>query len=408
MSKAPTVTLTKLAKIDGKWQRYPVAMNKNGTIKPEYILVAGKPEHSPLGNYILDWYEHGNRIRLSVGKEAAEALAAKQRKEAELKHVANGGSGLVSGVASATEKTPLKDAIAAFLEKKKLEQRKKTYQAYRTALTYFAHSCHKIFIQDVDPMDLARFKKVLEDGGMEYTDYVGNKQVMKAQSERSVYNKREIVTFLLKEYRVTRPDGKPILRTADREKPSSNKHEAYSREEIEALFAACNEDDATYFKFFLMTGVREQEATHLSWDAIDFRNRLIHIRDNPTFGFKLKTSASKRSLPMGDSLHALLTAWKVKRDADCGLVFPTSGCRPKLDFLDCLKKVATRAKVKNATLHSFRATFATWSHRAGTDVRTIQKRLGHTDLETTQIYLAGLEGEEAVTKANAFETYAGL
>jgi site-specific recombinase XerD len=41
-------------------------------------------------------------------------------------------------------------------------------------------------------------------------------------------------------------------------------------------------------------------------------------------------------------------------------------------------------------------------------VRTIQKRLGHTDLETTQIYLAGLEGEEAVTKANAFETYAGL
>ena len=132
MSKAPTVTLTKLAKIDGKWQRYPVAMNKNGTIKPEYILVAGKPEHSPLGNYILDWYEHGKRIRLSVGKEAADALAAKQRKEAELKHVANGGSGLVSGVASATEKTPLKDAIAAFLEKKKLEQRKKTYQAHRT------------------------------------------------------------------------------------------------------------------------------------------------------------------------------------------------------------------------------------------------------------------------------------
>ena len=107
-------------------------------------------------------------------------------------------------------------------------------------------------------MDLSRFKKVLEDGGLEYVDHAGKKQTMKPQSERSVYNKREVVTFLLKEYRVTRADGKPILRSTDRIKPRSDKHKAYTREEVEAILAACNADEAAWFKFFLLTGVREQ------------------------------------------------------------------------------------------------------------------------------------------------------
>lgn len=42
----------------------------------------------------------------------------------------------------------------------------------------------------------------------------------------------------------------------------------------------------------------------------------------------------------------------------CSLVFPTSGCNPKLDFLDCLKAVAERAGLEqeNFWLHKFRAT----------------------------------------------------
>ncbi len=90
-------------------------------------------------------------------------------------------------------------------------------------------------------MDLARFKKVLEDGGLEYVDHTGKKQTMKPQSERSVYNKREVVTFLLKEYKVTRADGKPILRSTDRIKPRSDKHKAYTREEVEAILPVTRE-----------------------------------------------------------------------------------------------------------------------------------------------------------------------
>jgi len=68
---------------------------------------------------------------------------------------------------------------------------------------------------------------------------------------------------------------------------------------------------------------------------------------------------------------------------------PHGGCNPKLDFLDCLKAVAERAKLKkeNFWLHKFRATFATWALWAGVDLRTVQLWLGHSDIESTMRYL---------------------
>jgi integrase len=86
---------------------------------------------------------------------------------------------------------------------------------------------------------------------------------------------------------------------------------------------------------------------------------------------------------------ASLKAWKAKAAKDCNLVFPTGGCRPKLDFLDCLKAVAARVKLKadGFWLHKFRATFATRCLWNGVDLRTVQQWLGHKDLESTMRYL---------------------
>jgi integrase/recombinase XerD len=76
--------------------------------------------------------------------------------------------------------------------------------------------------------------------------------------------------------------------------------------------------------------------------------------------------------------------------ADCQLLFITTGCTPKLDFLDCLKAAAERAKLSPDSfwLHKFRATYATWSLWAGVDLRTVQQWLvGHTHMESTMRYL---------------------
>jgi site-specific recombinase XerD len=42
-------------------------------------------------------------------------------------------------------------------------------------------------------------------------------------------------------------------------------------------------------------------------------------------------------------------------------------------------------------MHAFRALYATRLVRAGTDVYTVQKHLGHSDIETTQGYLRAVK-----------------
>jgi len=54
-------------------------------------------------------------------------------------------------------------------------------------------------------------------------------------------------------------------------------------------------------------------------------------------------SYKEREIPIHAKLAKSLKAWKAKSNKTCTLVFPTGGCNPKLDFLDCLKAVVERA-----------------------------------------------------------------
>lgn len=82
--------------------------------------------------------------------------------------------------------------------------------------------------------------------------------------------------------------------------------------------------------------------------------------------------------------------------------FPREGLNPKLDFLDCLKAVAGRAKLNKDDfwLHKVRATFATRCLWAGVDLRTMQSWLAHTDLESTMRYLKPSRSAKVREKVN--------
>jgi site-specific recombinase XerD len=71
------------------------------------------------------------------------------------------------------------------------------------------------------------------------------------------------------------------------------------------------------------------------------------------------------------------------------LVFPTTGCKPKQNFLDECKAIAKRAELnkKEFYLHKFRATRATRLLQGGMDIKSVQQMLGHNDLESTMRYL---------------------
>jgi hypothetical protein len=61
---------------------------------PMWLLANGAPERHTDGAYYLEWREGPKRVRLSVGKDAADAGARRQRQEAELNAV-NSGAAIV-------------------------------------------------------------------------------------------------------------------------------------------------------------------------------------------------------------------------------------------------------------------------------------------------------------------------
>jgi integrase/recombinase XerD len=126
--------------------------------------------------------------------------------------------------------------------------------------------------------------------------------------------------------------------------------------------------------------------------------RVSHKRD---LGWTPK-AYKEREIPIPAKLAKSLKAWMAKSDKSCALRFPTSGCKPKRDFLDCPKAIAKRVELDGDEfwLHKFRATFATRCLWAGVDLRTVQQWLGHSDMKSTMRYLKPSRNLQVQGKVN--------
>jgi integrase/recombinase XerD len=371
------VNLTKRVQTPQGMRYCAVVLSANGRVKPDGVLVNGKPERHPEGAYYIEWHDNGRRRRLSVGKDAADASSMRLRKETEL----NNGDATVPEIAANGHRS-VAGSVADYLEETELTKKPKTLAAYTTALTYFRESCPKLNLEDIDRMDLLKFCAFLRD--------------KKKQAPRSVYNKFENVMSFLKANGIRGLVGKNDWPRYTEEEP-----EMYEHDELDKLFKACDAEERLWYEFFLMTGMREQEVMYTYWSDVNFAAATVRVSHKPDRGWTPK-AYKEREIPIPAKLVKSLKAWKGKADKTCSLVFPTAGCNPKLDFLDCLKAVAERAKLDedNFWLHKFRATFATRCLWAGVDLRTVQQWLGHSDMESTMRYLKPSRSQQVREKVN--------
>jgi site-specific recombinase XerD len=128
-------------------------------------------------------------------------------------------------------------------------------------------------------------------------------------------------------------------------------------------------------------GLRVSEVVHLRPEDIDSSRMLIHVRGGK--------GAKDRYLPLSPFLLELLRGyWKTSRRGEWLFA---SQIRGRFITPRTLRRAVSQAAKaagirKHVKVHTLRHSYATHLLESGTDIRTIQKLLGHKKLETTALY----------------------
>lgn len=145
--------------------------------------------------------------------------------------------------------------------------------------------------------------------------------------------------------------------------------------ECKELLDASTPEMRLIFYTFLNTGMRKAELENLLWSDIDFRRKVIQIKNKEDW----KPKSGEREIPINQSLLELLRDLKQNDKAtQSNFVFPhRDGGRIRVKLREKLIDIAATAKVDDLTkIHTLRHTFASHLVMSGVDLPTIKKLMG--------------------------------
>jgi len=397
---AHRVKILKYIKVGDAW-RFANVIKRSGRIVRDHVLITGRDEHHPEGSYYLEWYEHGKRHRKAVADFATVAEAARLKaievealKAGVMSHPAQPATISPNGIALAA-------AVDQYLAMVQAQRSHRTYISYRYTLKeLLVPSYEKSSVEQVAREDILVFMARCYQLGL---------------GHRTVYDKLVVVLQLFK-----RRGKSGLIASSDWPKYVEKIRPIYEPEEIQSMLSHAIGDEAIFLKFMLGSGFRDQEAQHVCWRDLDFRNSHVRVTAKALWDFRPK-NWEERVVPLPSALIDQLRRLKESRNAlPAQLVFPNKRGNPNSENDTIVKRVADRAKLNcgqcvtkhgnkcaegpychHFFLHKFRHTFATEHLRHGVDIRTLQTWMGHRDIKSTMVYLKGVQSKDALAKVNA-------
>lgn len=384
----------------GRNWNFARVVERNGRIVRDHVWVAGQDEHHPEGSYYLEWYESGRRRRRSVGTLDA-AVEAARRKALEIRALRAGIIPPQPRPAAPSERLTIGAAIDSYLDFIDHHRGRRTYLTYRYTLdTLLRASYTKPYVDQAEREDVLKFMTDC------YKHSLGN---------RTVYDKLVVVLQFFKRFGKTK-----LIGPSDWPQYVEKIRPIYEPEEVNGLLGHARRDEAVFIKFMLGSGFRDREERFLIWRDLDLRNSVVRVTAKPAWGFKPK-NWEERVVPLPSALIEELKQMKERRHAlAADLVFPNSKGRPDSSNDLIIKRVAYRAGLncgqcitkhgnkcaegpycQHFFLHKFRHTFATEHLRHGIDIRTLQNWMGHRDIQSTMVYLKGVQSKDVLVKVNA-------
>lgn len=172
-----------------------------------------------------------------------------------------------------------------------------------------------------------------------------------------------------------------------------SRRESLTIEEVNKLVETPCEDEILKRAslFSILTGMRHCDIMGLTW------SELVNIDGSWRVDFTQKKTSGVEYTPISDQAYTLCGERKLPNN----LVF--EGLTPPSWINRPLKKWIEAAGIKkHITFHCFRHSYAVLQLSNGTDIYTVSKMLGHTNVKTTQIY-AKVVDEMKERAANAIK-----
>ncbi len=261
----------------------------------------------------------------------------------------------------------LKEYRNQFLNYSKQIHTQKTYTAYKYSLSCMQKFFGEIYLTDISVSSLTNY---FDARLSKSTIYMARKDLIVFNS---FFNRAITEGYLavnpcngIKRYRI--PQKQPKF---------------FSELEFDLLLNAIKEHDIRDLVIFaIQTGLRQMELLTLEWSQINFKERVL-ILSNHTY---LTKSKRIRTVPLSIRAMQILVGREKAKSSE--LVFTYNSKPINQNFLVFKFKTYVReAKINpGLSFHSLRHTFASWLVQRGVSIFHVSKLLGHSRVETTEIY----------------------
>ena len=289
----------------------------------------------------------------------------------------------------------------------------------RARLKHYSLRTEQAYIQWIRRYILFHGKRHPEEMGATeieaFLSYLANERSVSASTQNQALS---ALLFLYKQVL----DRDPGLVKIDRIPKTQRIPEVMSRDEVRAVLAHLDGTESLIARLLYGAGMRLMEGLRLRVKDVDFERNQIVVRDGK--GAKDRVTMLPQSIKVELAHHLQKVHLLWEREASAGIadvempyalavkypnaqkewiwqwVFPAPKVSrdPRSDavrrhhwhevnFQRALRRAVNRAGItKRVTVHTLRHSFATHLLESGTDIRTLQELLGHTDVHTTMIY----------------------
>ncbi|SHJ37082.1 Phage integrase family protein [Parasporobacterium paucivorans DSM 15970] len=157
-----------------------------------------------------------------------------------------------------------------------------------------------------------------------------------------------------------------------------------TEEEVDATIEEIDNNLIRLMATFLFnTGLRISECLNLKMNAVDFKKRIIHVRQGK--------GKKDRVVPMNNKLYDLLLDyrdnWREAYTSDNFFATRRTGSISYSHVNSTIRKAAKQAGInKQVSCHILRHSFASALVKKNVGIVQIQKLLGHESLAVTSIY----------------------